>query len=121
MKTKRIAFTVLFAVLFTVIANSVYLHFSIKNICNRTEAAQVYSQGAFDEYNEIYAFYKKHEHLISLTVNHDDLANIDDLYCEIIGEIGICDNEAASVTKSRLIGALRHLRRLSGINIDSII
>ena len=39
----------------------------------------------------------------------------------ILGELEVGDTDGASITKSRLIGALKHLWRLSKINIDSII
>ena len=121
MRAKRVAIAVLCSVMLAVILNSVYLHIGIEGICEVTEAADVYSSDAETTYKKIYSDYKRHERIISLTVNHDDLANIDDLYCEIIGELEVGDADGASITKSRLIGALKHLWRLSKINIDSII
>ena len=121
MRAERIAVSVLIVELLGVILNSVYLHFGIGSIYEVTKAADVYSSDAENAYREIYADYKRHERFISLTVNHDDLANIDDLYCEIIGTLAVGDEDGASITKSRLVGALKHLWRLSKVNIDSII
>ena len=121
MNSKKIAYAVLIFSLVAVAANSIYLHLSIEKITVRTELTSVYSKNAEDEYRELHDYYKLHEHIISLTVNHDDLESIDDAYFEIIGALEIGDTDSASIAKSRLLGALLHLKRLSGINIDSII
>ena len=121
MSSKKIAYTVLIFSLIAVAANSIYLHFSIEKITQRSEAMSVYSVDAAGNFRELHDYYKRHEHIISLTVNHDDLESIDDAYFEIIGALEVGDTNSASIAKSRLLGALSHLKRLSGINIDSII
>ncbi len=121
MNSKKIAYAVLIFSLVAVAANSIYLHLSIEKITEMTVQASVYSENAEDEYRELHDYYKLHEHIISLTVNHDDLESIDDAYFEIIGALEIGDTDSAVIAKSRLLGALSHLKRLSGINIDSII
>ena len=68
-----------------------------------------------------YDGFKKKESYISLTVNHNDLTNIEELFSEMIGYIKIDDRDEATVTKNRLLDSLEHLRRLSGFNIDAII
>jgi len=65
--------------------------------------------------------FKSRETYISLTVNHQDLTNIEDCFAEMIGYLEIGDTDGAHVTKSRLINSLEHLWRLSAINLDSII
>lgn len=121
MSSKKIAYTVLIFSLIAVAANSIYLHFSIEKITQKSEATSVYSVDARGNFRELHDYYKRHEHIISLTVNHDDLESIDDAYFEIIGALEVGDTNSASIAKSRLLGALSHLKRLSGINIDSII
>ena len=70
---------------------------------------------------DIFEKYRSSETYISLTVNHDDLTNIEDNFAELIGNLSVGDSDGAAITKSRLLCSLEHLRRLSGINIDSII
>ena len=71
--------------------------------------------------NEAYDLFKKNELFIGLTVNHEDLSNIENCFAEIIGYLSVGDIDSAEVTKNRLINSLSHLRRLSGFNIDAII
>ncbi len=64
--------------------------------------------------------YLKYQRFISISVSHKDLMNIEDLFSEYEAEVRL-ENENKNITKSRLISALKHLKRLSAINIDSII
>ena len=105
----------------TVLFNSLY----IGKIC-RDLKSDIESVNGTDaellckEYEKIFERFKKAERIISLTVSHDDLTNIESEFCEIIGAIEAADEEGLIIAKSRLVGALRHLGRLSGINADSI-
>ena len=74
-----------------------------------------------EEFYRIFEKYRSYETYFSLTVNHDDLTNIEDGFAELIGNLEVDDTEGAEVIKNRLLYSLEHLRRLSGINIDSII
>ena len=69
----------------------------------------------------VYADFKKAETYMSLSVNHNDLTNIEEIFSEMIGYLSVGDANGAKVAKSRLTDALGHLKRLSGINIDSIV
>ena len=71
--------------------------------------------------NEVYDLFRSKELFIGLTVNHDDLSNIEEDFAEMIGYLNISDHDGAAVTKNRLLDSLSHLRRLSGFNIDAII
>lgn len=64
--------------------------------------------------------YRRYERLISISVSHEDLMAVEDLMAQYECEIRMGE-EGAQVTKSRLISAIAHLKRLSTINIDSII
>ena len=64
--------------------------------------------------------YQRYERLISITVSHEDLMAIEDLLAEYESETEI-DPEGAKITKSRLLGAFEHLRRLCNLNVDSVI
>jgi hypothetical protein len=71
--------------------------------------------------SKLFEKYRSEESYVSLTVNHDDLTNIEDIFAELIGNLSVNDIDGARVTKNRLLRSLEHLRRLSGINLDSVI
>ena len=58
---------------------------------------------------------------ISITVNHDDLEDAEVCVIEFQEAVNSEDDAALRLAKSRLISAIGHLKRLSGISIDSII
>ena len=124
MKIKIFAFTVFFAVLLLVGINTYYLGMTIDSVLAELEKIEpdictedeLYEAGI-----ALYTEFNRLEPYISLTVSHSDLMSIEDAINEFKGYAEVGDRDGASVTKSRLIGALRHLRRLSGFNIDSII
>ncbi len=121
MKTVRIAYIILFAVTVAVIINSIALSGIISDIGNSVAAVEDADMAVAEtEYREIYDKYKKKELYIGLTVSHDDLSNLEDAFSEIIGAARAGDRDAVITTKSRLIDCLRHIRRLSGINLDSV-
>lgn len=121
MKTVRVAAVLLVITLLTVIINSWVLKNMIDEITNEVEAAEEENtELAFAEYSEIFEKYKKKSSYISLTVNHEDLTDIENSFAEIIGAARSGDVEGIITIKSRLISALRHLGRLTGINLDSI-
>lgn len=123
MKAKILA-VVIFAVTVTaVFVNTYFLDKVIRATYTAVEALEISGndEQATAEAMEIYERYKRHETYISLSVSHSDLTNIDETFAEMIGQLRVGATEDAEVTKSRLINVLGHLRRLSGVNIDSII
>ena len=58
---------------------------------------------------------------LSITINHDDLEDAEDLLAELTAAIKAGDEDQIEITKSRLRTALGQLRRLSAVGIDSII
>ena len=58
---------------------------------------------------------------LSITINHDDLEDAEDLLAELTAAIKVGDEDQIEITKSRLRTALGQLRRLSAVGIDSII
>ena len=58
---------------------------------------------------------------LSITINHDDLEDAEDLLAELTAAVKIGDGDQIEITKSRLRTALGQLRRLSAVGIDSII
>ena len=121
MKTVYLAAVLLTATLLTVIVNSVILKHVIGEITDDVIAAEEEnSELAYKEYSEIFEKYRKKSSYISLTVNHEDLTDIENSFAEIIGAAESGDIEGVITIKSRLISALQHLGRLAGINPDSI-
>jgi hypothetical protein len=84
----------------------------VKNIPSSTEFA--------DDYENAYGNFMKVRGYLNFTVPHSDLAEIEGEFHEILGAIEAMDDESLTIAKSRLIGSLSHLKRLSGINTDSI-
>lgn len=124
MKIKVFA-VVLISLIFTaVILNTVMLTKTINGFSERISALDISQSdisGAEADARRAYEEFKKRETFMSLTVNHNDLTAIEELFSEMIGYLSIQDADGASVAKSRLIDALSHLRRLSGVNIDSVV
>ena len=121
MNSIRISYIVLILCVSFVCANGFYLNYITDELCERAEEIDVDAEGAKASAEELYSFFDKHQRLISITVSHDDLRDIDDAMCELIADLDFKDTDGAKITKSRLCGSLRHLKRLSGLNIDSII
>ena len=65
-------------------------------------------------------FYKT-AFLLSVTLNHDDIEEAEEYLIELAEMAKGKDAAALSLAKSLLISAIKQLKRLSGISIDSII
>jgi len=74
-----------------------------------------------DGVSELYSDFVKMRTYLTLTVNHDDIACVEEELAELMGAVKVGDTESAEIAKSRLVNAISHLGRLSGFNIDSII
>ncbi len=119
-KTPRevsLAFLILTAVILFVIINTCMLSKTIGELERRAESTPL----ELSSFNELYNDFKSVRSYLSITVDHDDIAEIERDMCEIIGALSVEDAQSAAIAKSRLCGALGHLKRLSGFNIDSII
>ena len=121
MKSGIFAIASLLLVITLVSINSVMLRKSITEFIEDAEGLSVNDDNAYKEAERIKRNFEFRERFISLTVSHDDLTNIEECYSELVGYLRADMLDEAEVTKSRLIDALLHLRRLSGVNIDSII
>ena len=121
MKSVRFAYTVFAVLVIVVLINSLSVGKIIDSISDDIIRAEESDMAAAEkEYTEIYEKYKRYELYVSLSVDHDDLSNIEDAFSEIIGAARADDAAGVVTTKSRLTDYLRHIKRLSGINIDSI-
>ena len=114
MKSVRIAAVVLVLTVLLVIGNSIVVRELIDGVIEDVETAGP------EEYRDIFENFKRIEKYISLTVDHEDMMNIELGFAELIGMGEVGDEEGAQVTKSRLKYSLEHLKRLAGMNIDSI-
>jgi hypothetical protein len=124
MKIKVFAVVLISLICTAVILNTVMLTKTINGFSERISALDISQSdisGAEADARRAYEEFKKRETFMSLTVNHNDLTAIEELFSEMIGYLSIQDADGASVAKSRLIDALSHLRRLSGVNIDSVV
>ncbi len=114
MKSVRIAAVVLMLTVLLVVANSFVVRELIDGVIDDIEVAEP------EEYEEIFANFKRIGKYISISVDHEDMMDIDMTFAELVGMAKVGDSKGAEVTKSRLRYSLEHLRRLSGMNIDSI-
>ena len=121
MKSIRFAYAVFTILVLSVIINSFAVGRTISIISDELSTVSDSDiQAAKSEYAAIYEKYQRYELYISLSVDHDDLSNVEDAFAEIIGAATAGDRDGVITTKSRLTDYLRHIKRLSGINIDSI-
>ena len=121
MKTKVFAYITLCVVICSVLINTAYIDHEINTILEDVENFDVYGIHAKEEACDMQDHFIHSSLFISLTVSHDDLSNIEDGFAELVGCLTIKDTDGAIIVKSRLINYLKHLKRLSGINFDSII
>lgn len=124
MKDKVIAAVIMAVTVLSVFINTFVLERQISAVIDEVDAIEIRDEGAKgleDAARDAYDLFKKKEAYISLTVNHDDLTNIEESFAELIGYLSVDDADGARVVKNRLFDSLEHLRRLSGFNIDAII
>lgn len=124
MKEKIVAVCLFFLVIGFVIANTIVLDRQIGRLCEATKELEINEENIEQSEKDalkLYEDFRKRETFISLTVNHEDLTNIEESFSEIIGYLSVGNVSDAKVTKNRLFDSFEHLRRLSGLNIDSII
>ena len=121
MKSKAFAIVTVVSIILLVIFSTLYIEWEIDKITLSVDRLDTSSENAAEEASRIRGEYKSSVCFISLFVTHDDLTNIEESFADIIGaaEAGMKSN--VITIKSRLEDALRHLGRLSGINLDSII
>ena len=120
MRDKILAAFLLTVTLSFVVANTLIIKKEIEKVEDSVRALDI-REGNSKDAIDAYEIFKKKETYISMTVNHYDLTNIEESFAELIGYLSVGDYDGAAVTKSRLLDALSHLRRLTGFNIDSII
>ena len=124
MKTKILAVVIFIVTVTLTSVNTFCLDRSIGEIISRVESLEISennTEEAFAIASSINELYESQQTYISLSVSHSDLTDIEAALVELLGRLKVGNAEEAEVTKSRLVDALKHLRRLSGVNIDSVI
>ena len=122
MKSFRIAIIALILLIVSVFANSAYIKNTSEQFIAGIELInETDPDAARLELNALYKKFKKAEKIISITTSHDDLTSIEEEFSEMIGAVNAKEMSEVVKIKSRLKSSFEHLRRLSGINIDSII
>ena len=122
MKVKIFSVVLLTLLIFSVAANTFFLTRCIDEIKNEAMRFSIENTENAPEVGEkIFDNYKRAEKFLSLTVSHDDLADIHSYFTEMNAYLALGNTEEAHVAKSRLIDALTHLRRLSGFNFSAFL
>ncbi len=103
-----------------VIANSILLSNNIESLLEDAEKIEP-SPKSLAEYEALRDDFMRRQRFMSLSVSHDDLTEIENILSELIGAARAEDEESLIIAKSRLEMSLTHLKRLSGINIDSVL
>ena len=118
MKAYRLAYVFLILILLFVIINTCILTAYIESIEEDIRLCTIKTDA--EKIEDIHDKFTKCKDFIGLTVSHDDLTNIEDIFAEFIASKKADDDNGVIVAKSRLENALLHLRRLVGFNVDSI-
>lgn len=124
MKVKIFAFVLMGLLITSVTVNTCIVSSEMKKIQRAVDDIK-FDESSIEtsllQANAAYSIYQEREIFLSLTVNHNDLTNIEDNFAEMIGNLMVGDSDGAEITRNRLSCSLEHLRRLSGINIDALI
>ncbi len=124
MKTKIFAIAILSLIICFCVFNTYFLQKEIDGLTVKIEALEISDESveeALRDATQIREDFRERETYISLSVNHEDLSNIETIFAEMIGQLEVASADDARVAKSRLLDALCHLKRLSGFNIDTIV
>lgn len=116
MKVLKLAYAILIVLIIGISINSYYIKRTTDSLEKELSIAET-----SEDFKRLYKDFKKAENIISLTVSHEDLTNIEEGFAEIIGASIANDSNSVAITKSRLKESLKHLGRLSGLNIESIL
>jgi len=121
MKVKIFAVVTLVITLGFVVVNTAVLDGAVAHFIDKVEKISIGDEDGTESARDCYEEFKRWETYIGITVNHEDLTNIEGCFSEMIGFSSVGLYDEAEAVKSRLIDSLEHLRRLVGVNIDSVI
>lgn len=114
----RVAVTILILLVALATANVVTSGILLKSLAKEVETVSI---GKAAEAEALYKKFTRVAFFLSITVNHDDLEDAEELMAELNVAVRGEDAEEVEILKSRLRTALGQLRRLSAVGIDSII
>lgn len=120
MKAFIISCVTVVTVIFAVFTNSLYITKRTDGFIEKLEALPADTSHS-EEYGKIYDEFMGITWYLTLTVNHTDISEIELCFAELLGAISAGDTESVIITKSRLLQSFLHFRRLSEININSIL
>ena len=121
MKAFKFALITLTVLITFVLANYLIIDRIFEELIDSLETIEYQTaEEALREYTELYEEFERKERYISLSVSHNDLTSLEESFAELIGTAKSGDMEGIIAQKYRLSSSLLHIRRLSGINIDSI-
>ena len=124
MKTKKqprdvwIAAAILLLIVVLAAANVMVSDAMLDDVLTDIEAVDV---GSTEKTEALEGKFSRVAFFLSITINHDDLEDAEDLLAELTAAVKVGDEDQIEITKSRLRTALGQLRRLSAVGIDSII
>ena len=105
MKIKIFAIALAFGIIIAVIINTIMLTGTIDDYSDRIENMEISNErpeSTLALAKSIYSDFKRSETFMSLTVNHNDLTAIEELFAEMIGYLMNDDCDGAKVAKNRL-------------------
>ena len=114
----RVAVTILILLVALATANVVTSGILLKSLAKEVETVSI---GKAAEAEALYKKVTRVAFFLSITVNHDDLEDAEELMAELSVAVRGEDAEEVEILKSRLKSAFRQLGRLSGAGVDSII
>ena len=120
MKVKICAMIILAVIISSVTINTVILDRQIGDLYEKTTNLDE-NNITEEEVEALISDFEDKESFMSLTVSHYDLTDIGYCLVEMRSYLKFGDYTNAIVAKNRLEYFLKHLRRLSGFNLDSII
>ena len=122
MKAVKVALAILIFTVALVLINSFFLSHTVNGYREKVSAINSEdTEKAYSAYLSLYEDFRNSEKYISLTVSHADLMNIEETFSSAIGAAKANNSDELEIIKSRLQDALDHLKRLVGINLDSIL
>ena len=114
----RVAVTILILLVALATANVVTSGILLKSLAKEVETVSI---GKTAEAEALYKKFTRVAFFLSITVNHDDLEDAEELMAELNVAVRGDDADEVEILKSRLKSAFRQLGRLSGAGVDSII
>ena len=117
-KALAAAIIIMLLLFFGGIANALICRISLDKLSQSIESTV---QGDAEGATRITEDFSRISFFMSITTNHDDLEDAEQFIVEFKEAVSGEDKQALKLAKSRLVAAMKQLKRLSGFGIDSII